>query len=76
MVRTDLLKGEIARAGMSQSKLANMLGMSAKTFYSRMKKGIFNSNEIDAMVDLLRIENPVQVFFAQKVANQETSNHI
>ena len=68
MIRTDLLKGEIAKAGYSQSKLANELKMTPKTFYSKMKKGIFNSNEIDAMINLLRIENPVQVFFAQKVS--------
>lgn len=68
MIRTDLLKGEIAKAGYSQSKLANELKMTPKTFYSKMKKGIFNSNEIDAMINLLRIENPVQGFFAQKVS--------
>lgn len=72
MIRTDLLRGEIARAGYSQSKLAECLNISSKTFYAKMKKGVFNSNEIDKMIDLLRIENPVQVFFAQKVSSQET----
>lgn len=67
MVRTDLLKGEIAKAGYSQAKIANELGITPKTFYAKMKKGVFNSDEIEDLISLLRIENPVQVFFAQKV---------
>ena len=72
MIRTDLLKGEIARAGYSQSKLANDLGISSKTFYSKMKKGVFNSNEIDAIIEILGIKNPVSIFFAKKVSSEET----
>lgn len=68
MIRTDLLRGEIARAGLTQAKLAGRLGMSCKTFYGKMKKGIFNSDEIDAMIDELKIENPTRIFFAKKVA--------
>ena len=67
MIRTDLLKGEIARAGYSQSKVAKELGITPKTFYVKMKKGVFDSDEIEEMINLLRIDNPVQVFFAQKV---------
>lgn len=68
MIRTDLLKGEIARAGLTQTKLAERLGITYKTFSSKMKKGIFNSDEIDKMIDVLKIENPVQIFFAKKVS--------
>ena len=72
MVRTDLLKGEIARAGYSQSQIADMLCITPKTFYSKMKKGIFNSDEIEELIQILGIENPVQVFFAPKVTRKET----
>ena len=68
MIRTDLLRGEIARAGYTQTMLAERLGITPKTFASKMKKGIFNSNEIDAMIDVLKIENPVRIFFAKKVS--------
>ena len=67
MIRTDLLKGEIARAGYSQRQVAKELGITPKTFYVKMKKGVFDSDEIEDMINLLRIDNPVQVFFAQKV---------
>ena len=68
MIRTDLLRGEIARAGYTQTTLAEKLGITPKTLASKMKKGIFNSNEIDAMIDVLKIENPVRIFFAKKVS--------
>lgn len=68
MIRTDLLKGEISRAGLSQARLASKLGMSSKTFYSKMKKGVFNSNEIDSMIEELKIKEPVPIFFAKKVS--------
>ena len=69
MIRTDLLKGEIARAGYSQRQVAKELGITPKTFYVKMKKGVFDSDEIEDMISLLKIENPVQVFFAQKVTH-------
>ena len=68
MIRTDLLRGEIARSGLTQTELAKRLGITYKTFSSKMKKGIFNSNEIDAMIDVLKIENPVRIFFARNVS--------
>ena len=68
MIRTDLLRGEIARAGLTQTELAAKLGITYKTFASKMKKGIFNSDEIDAMIEELKIENPVRIFFAKKVS--------
>ena len=68
MIRTDLLKGEIARAGLSQTKLAAKLGITYKTFACKMKKGVFNSDEIDVMIDELKIENPIRIFFAKKVS--------
>lgn len=68
MIRTDLLRGEIARAGFSQSSLAKQLGMSSKTFYAKMKKGVFDSNEIDEMISVLKIKNPVKIFFAKEVS--------
>lgn len=68
MVDTQKLKAAIAYQNMSQRKVAKELKMADETFYRKMKKGIFNSNEITKMIDLLNIENPLEVFFAQKVS--------
>lgn len=67
MVRTDELRGIIAKNGMSQRSVAEAIGISEKTFYVKMKKGIFGSDEIEAMTKLLHIENPWDIFFAKEV---------
>jgi len=67
LIKTDELRGIIAKNGLSQSKVAEAIGISPKTFYEKMKIGVFGSNEIQIMIDLLKIENPVEIFFADKV---------
>lgn len=66
MVDTNALRGVIAANGMSQQAVAKELGIAPKTFYSKMKKGVFGSNEMEAMISLLSIENPQEIFFAKK----------
>lgn len=68
MVDVEKLKDIIFRERLSQRQVAQYLGMSDKTFYSRMKKGVFNSDEMYAMVKLLHIDDPKPVFFAEKVS--------
>jgi transcriptional regulator with XRE-family HTH domain len=68
MIRTDKLRGIIAAQGLSQRKVAENLGISSNTFYSKMKKGIFDSVEIEALIDLLQIDDPIGIFFAKKVS--------
>lgn len=66
MVRTDKLKGIIAEKGKSQKNVADYLGISDKTFYLKMKKGVFGSDDIYKMIEFLDIENPVDIFFAKE----------
>lgn len=63
MIDTNELRGIIAKNGLSQSELARKLGMTPKTFYDKMKKGVFSSNEIEKMIVQLGIENPIAIFF-------------
>lgn len=65
MIRTDMLRGLIAQQNKSQSDVAKAIGITPKTFYAKMKKGVFGSDEIDAMIALLHIENPTDIFFAR-----------
>ncbi len=74
MIRTDELRGIIAKNGLSQSKVAEAIGISPKTFYEKMKNGVFGSNEIQIMINLLGIENPVEIFFANEVTGEVTKN--
>lgn len=67
MVDTNQLRGIIASRGYSQSNVAKHLGITEKTFYQKMKKGVFGTDEAQAMVELLNIEDPSSVFFANEV---------
>ena len=67
MINTAKLRGLITERGTSQRQLAKMLGMTDKTFYTKMRKGVFDSDEIQQMISILCIENPIDVFFAPNV---------
>ena len=67
MIDVNELRGIIAKNGKSQSDVAKMLNITPKTFYMRMKNGVFGSDEIQIMIDELHIENPMKIFFAKKV---------
>ena len=73
MIRTDLLNGEIARAGLSKALLARKIGMTPKTFYTKEKKGVFGSDEIEKIVRICNIADPMPVFFPDFVSRQETN---
>lgn len=66
MIRTDKLRGIMAQQNMSQSDVAKAIGITPKTFYSKMKKGVFGSDEIDAMIATLKIKNPGEIFFTKE----------
>lgn len=63
MIATEKLRGLIVERGLSQRKVAESLGMSEKTFYTKMKKGVFDSDEMSEMIELLKIDNPADIFF-------------
>lgn len=64
MVDGDRLRGIIAERGLSQRKIAKHLGITEKTFYTKMKKGVFDSDEIAEMIRYVGIDNPMEIFFA------------
>jgi len=67
MIKVNELKGQITSKGLTQNVLAEKLGMTPKTFYSKMKKGVFDSDEIELMIEILDIKNPLDLFFNRKV---------
>lgn len=67
MIDTKALKGVIVSKGKTQKDVAEHLKMSPKTFYAKMKKGVFGSDEMEGMIELLSIENPIDIFFAKEV---------
>ena len=65
-MNTAKLKGIIAENGYSQQDVAKAIGMSARTFYTKMKKGVFGTDEAVAMIKLLKIENPADIFLTSQ----------
>lgn len=66
MVNTNKLRGLIAERGFTQRKVARELGMAEKTFYTKMRKGVFGTDEVEQMIELLHIENPVDIFLPKQ----------
>lgn len=66
MIKTDELRGIIAKNGYSQTDVARMISVTPKTFYEKMKNGVFGSDEIQIMIKQLRIDDPVAIFFADE----------
>lgn len=65
MVDTNALRGIIVANGLTQQDVAKHIGIAPKTFYAKMQKGVFGSDEMEAMIDFLSIKDPVAIFFAQ-----------
>lgn len=63
MINIKELKAQMIRKGYTQDKLAKLLGMSSRTLSNKLKKGVFGSDEIEIMIDVLEIKNPLTIFF-------------
>ena len=66
MIRTDKLNGKIAECGYTKTDMAKAIGVTPKTFYAKMKAGVFGSDEIEIMIDKLSIDDPMAIFFARE----------
>ena len=67
MIDINKLRGRMAEKGRTGQDMAAVIGKTPKTFYSKMKAGVFDSDEIEAMVKDLEIANPMEIFFAPEV---------
>lgn len=69
MVNTDKLRGIMAERGVSGKDVAKAMGVHYNTFYERMNTGVFGSDEIEAIVKYLDIEDPIPIFFTDIVTS-------
>lgn len=65
-MNTNKLRGIITEQGLTQEKVAIAIGITPKTFYAKMKKGVFGTDEVMKMVDLLNIRDPASIFLVEK----------
>ena len=67
MILTNELKGRFVAKGYTQVQVAEKIGISPKALGIKLKRGVLKSNEIEALMELLEIEDPRPIFFAKKV---------
>lgn len=69
MVNTNELKAAIVRQGKTQSDIARAIGISARSLNSKINNHIpFNTIEIESMIKILDIKEPMHIFFAETVS--------
>ena len=68
-------KAAMVRKGYTQKDLSEILGISTKTFCDRLKKKRFGTEEIEKLIPVLEISDPMSIFFdgvvTSKVTEQE-----
>lgn len=69
MIDVKKLRGKMAEKGRTGKHMAKVIKKTPKTFYAKMKKGVFDSDEIAAIVEDLDLENPEDIFFAKEVTS-------
>ena len=50
----------------TQKEMAKRMGISERTFNTKINKGCFNSNELSILIEVLGIENPMPIFFGKE----------
>lgn len=69
MVLTNEIKGRIVAKGLTQEEVAKMIGISTRSFNSKLNgKSTFNVDEMEILIKVLNINNPIEIFFANKLA--------
>lgn len=79
MLKPNLLKAAIVRAGLTQGEFAKGIGISYNTLISRMTgETSFNIDEVDKAKGVLNIDNSevIAIFFEDISLNREVSETV
>lgn len=69
MFNKNEFKAQIVKKGMTVKKIAESLGINEATVYRKINAdGDFTREEINKLIDILQIENPMDIFFAEQLA--------
>ena len=63
MINIPKLRGRIAEAGYNNKQIAEKIGVHPATLCRKLEKGVFNSDEIQSLIKVLNIEDPMSIFF-------------
>ena len=71
-MQREELKGIISLNGKTQEDVAKKLNMSVKTFNQKLNTGYFGTDDVDIMIDYLKIKDPMWIFFDRMVTLKDT----
>ena len=64
MVLSNELRGRIVAKGLTQVEVARLIGVTPKTLNTKLKTGVFKTDEVEILIQVLDIKDPLAVFFA------------
>ncbi|MSS19743.1 DUF739 domain-containing protein [Pseudoramibacter porci] len=63
MVDTIQLRKIMKEQGYRDDDLADAIGLTSSEFARRMSESVFGTDEIEKMIEILKIEHPESIFF-------------
>lgn len=71
-MNANMIRGKIAEAGLTQGKLAEMVGMSMNSMSRKLSgKREFTLGEVQCICAALNIDDPAPYFFSQEIPNTQ-----
>jgi transposase-like protein len=63
------LKAQLVLANVTVKELCEKLGINESTFYRKVQNdGSFSREQINTMIEVLKIKEPMEIFFADELA--------
>lgn len=69
------LKGKLKEEEYTQKEIAELLGITPQAFNAKINNRTqFTLNEVIKMINILRIDNPIEIFFTNCIPNMQRKN--
>lgn len=72
MFNATEFKIALLRKGLTQKDLAKRIGMTEQTLTRKIKRGVFGTDEVVKIADVLEVRDPSSIFFAPEVTREVT----
>lgn len=67
MINENLLKASYVAKGLTQEEVAEKLGITTNTFRYKIKNNTLDVRQMDVLIELLDIKNPIEIFFTKQI---------
>ncbi len=69
------LKGKLKEEDFTQKEIAELLGITPQAFNAKINNRVqFTLSEVIKMTNILRIDNPIDIFFTNDIPNMQHRN--